>query len=1090
MEVHDLSALLAIAAAWLLPGCSDVVPSFDFDNDGWEDNVDCGPDDPTVHPGAEDGYGNGVDEDCDECGVDASIAGDGIDRDCDGYPANDDLTHPDLFDCNDNDALVNPGVAEDLSDDIDNDCDGWAQKDGDGDGYYADIDDCDDEDPDVYDGAEELVDCKDNDCDSLIDEGLATADGDNDGYCEGADIGSGEHECCEDIEPGDCDDSEPLVNPGQTELLDCLDNDCNELVDEGLETADDDGDGYCEGADVGGGEPECCDGSTPGDCDDEDAAIHPDAVESCGDCSITDCTSDLALDCDDDGDGEAECAGDCDDTNPAIYSTAVEICDLYDNNCDGSHDPFDEDDLDGDGDPACSDCDDADSTLETLDGDGDGYSTCDGDCDDTNGQYFPGNSDIFGDAIDANCDGVDGEDADLDGFPGNAPPADPSFDCDDADATVHPGVEDGCDGIDNDCDGVTDPLDVDDDGDGYTICDADCDDTDADTYPGAPEICDGLDNSCDGDLPPSEADDDGDGWMVCELDCDDSDATLNLDDVDGDGYSTCEEDCDDLDPALNFDDADSDDWTSCGGDCDDGDVYFSPDAVEVCDGLDQDCDGAVDEDCVTCDTYVPSDWPDIQDALSSTPAGTTICVAAGSYFENLDFGSGDRHLAGLAGPRRTHIDAQGVGEVVSIAGGQTAATVLEGFTITRGHDFDGAGVDVYGASPTLRNLIVTDNVSTSTGAIAIEGPGSPTLSNISITDNSGSTGAGLTAIGATLTLVDIEIRENSSNTYGGGMVLDSCNAQLTRVQVTTNQAVSTGGGALFNESTVVATDLELSHNVTAADGGGLQMSDSSLTVSGLSLVGNAAAMMGGGASLFTSDLVAERSVVAQNSAEDAGGLGLIMAHAEMTNGFIVGNSATLDVGGVVIWGASPVFDNVTITGNDAGRAVGGVYVGNSTYPNPVIVSAPQFDNVIISHNTGNLEGGLTLDTGTPTLTYCDVWGNTPDDYAGMADPSGTDGNVSIDPVFIDVSGPEVAYWDLHLASSSPLIDAGDPTVFDPDGSPSDPGANGGPGAALWDIDRDGYYGWWQPGEYDYVTYPGQGWDCDDRDAGVYPGNGC
>ena len=75
-------------------------------------------------------------------------------------------------------------------------------------------------------------------------------------------------------------------------------------------------------------------------------------------------------------------------------------------------------------------------------------------------------------------------------------------------------------------------------------------------------------------------------------------------------------------------------------------------------------------------------------------------------------------------------------------------------------------------------------------------------------------------------------------------------------------------------------------------------------------------------------------------------------------------------------------------------------------------------------------------------------------------------------------------------SDSPLIDAGDPTLLDPDGSPSDIGAYGGPGAATWDLDWDGYYEWWQPGEYDFGTYPGQGWDCDDGDPGVYPGNGC
>lgn len=53
-------------------------------------------------------------------------------------------------------------------------------------------------------------------------------------------------------------------------------NDCDSLIDENTESADDDLDGYCEGVDLGQG-VQCCDGSLPGDCDDTDAAIYPGA---------------------------------------------------------------------------------------------------------------------------------------------------------------------------------------------------------------------------------------------------------------------------------------------------------------------------------------------------------------------------------------------------------------------------------------------------------------------------------------------------------------------------------------------------------------------------------------------------------------------------------------------------------------------------------------------------------------------------------------------------------------------------------------------------------------------------------------------
>lgn len=334
---------------------------------------------------------------------------------------------------------------------------------------------------------------------------------------------------------------------------------------------------------------------------------------------------------------------------------------------------------------ACNDGGDTEPTDETdtdvplADADGDGY-TEDVDCDDTNPDIHPDAvEDDCEDPVDYNCDGQTPLYADDDNDTYAA-----CVDCNDAVPSINPGADEICDSIDNDCDelidadddSLTDGLTLyeDSDRDGYGKADVsiqacrqetgyaedntDCNDDERAINPGADEICDTLDNDCD-ELVDDDDDDvvdsmvwfaDGDkdglgdaedsleacfapaGYIDNDLDCDDADAEAGEasewyrdDDMDGFGLKSSRRVACDQPTGFVADDQD----------CDDGDGEVNPSATEVCDKIDNDCDGDTDDDdsvvTGTIDWYPDSDEDEYGDEDASA---TAACVAPTDYVED------------------------------------------------------------------------------------------------------------------------------------------------------------------------------------------------------------------------------------------------------------------------------------------------------------------------------------------------------------------------------------------------------------------------------------------------------------------------
>ena len=825
--------------------------------------------------------------------------------------------------------------------------------------------------------------------------------------------------------------------------------------------ADDDGDGYGNDATT---TKQCFspDGfaSEGGDCDDANASVHPNAADGCdvidNDCDgETDENPDITwyIDADADGfgnapvvvctapAGSAEVDGDCDDSDASVYPGATELCDTADNDCDGETDEADAADapewyIDADDDGVGDDA----SPLVACDQPDDAVAIP-GDCDDTDASvgaahdwYSDVDGDGYGDAIVATyiCSGP----ADSVGSGG---------DCNEADASINPGSDEVCDDADNDCSGAIDDSPV----DGF------------------------------------------EAWL----------------DADGDAYG---------DPGSHtYVCSGTDGYVANGSDCDDAHAEAHPGGTEICDTFDNDCDGTAD-----WGVRVGTDYVTIQEAIDAAGDGETVCIPAGTYYENLSWSS-DVSLDG-AGDHVTIIDGGGAGSVLTITGGEASVQHL---TIQGGDAAQGAGIYAYDATLEVRYVgIYTNGCSDATcegTGVYVHGGDVVLFDTIPSSNQQSGTmlnrGAGVYVEDATIWLQGFvangNVQDTAPTSEGTGIYITGSDAQIYSCDSDNNVLTTAGvvqeargAGLYIADSSLTVADLYMGDDTVTVDGttntveGGVlfasnsDIEGSSVNVTQASVTsdggttmiwGAGAALLGGtytvedgtlwriltsapsgyatlrGGGVYASDgasLDLTRALIDDNegAVDEAYGGGVylasntwLLATSCNISANVIGKSGAL-ADGAGIWAAGDVtLTNVTMAHNQGeGRYVS----GGAFYLEGGSVTGR---NIILSENdaAGTIEGegdfAACDGAGSLTFTYSDLWSgeSTYGDCGGSHDfTTGT--NMMVEPGFSDTTAPDPGDWDLRLAVGSALIDAGDPSLVDADGSRSDVGGYGGP-AGSW-----------------------------------------
>lgn len=375
-------------------------------------------------------------------------------------------------------------------------------------------------------------------------------------------------------------------------------------------------------------------------------------------------------------------------------------------------------------------------------------------------------------------------------------------------------------------------------------------------------------------------------------------------DADGDGY-TAEDDCDDDDPDAN------------------------PDAEEVFDGTDNDCDGWVDE-VEVCDE------PDatLQEVIDASPDGATLLICAGTWDELLDLSDRELMLVGVEGAESTTISGGGEGVPLTVSG--DAEVTVMGLTLADGVGELGGGASCRGANLHFIDAVVRDSEATR--------------------------GGGIYARSCELIVETSLVADNVATEQGGGVYAEECSGGFFDSSVDGNLGLEGGGAFLFGGSIEVSGGGFTANEATTTDestwgsgsGGGGLWTSSTGAVAGTRIAENHSGYNGGGVYFYRGRPTLQDSDIADNTCdEDGAGAYFNISQGQIVGNTFSGNAAADDAGGLRFFYGGSVVEGNTFIGNSANDDGGGAKFSHSEHV---------FRNNVMEDNVaGDAGGGLELD---------------------------------------------------------------------------------------------------------------------------------